>query len=219
MRLYLSSYRLGDRSDLLLELAGKGARTGVITNATDNIPPEAREAYHRNVYDPIAQLRGLGLDAARLDLRDYFAKPDALAAKLATLDLVWAEGGNTFLLRRAMRQSGFDRVGLDLILKDKLVYGGYSAGACVACPDLRGIELMDEPLAAAEGYDSAPIYEGLNLIAFHLVPHYESDHPESQAAGRCAAWLLDQALPYRTMRDGDVLIRDASGIKVYERVV
>ncbi len=29
-------------------------------------------------------------------------------------------------------------------------------------------------------------------------------------------YLLDQALPYRTMRDGDVIVRDQSGIKAYE---
>jgi dipeptidase E len=216
MRLYLSSYRLGDRADLLVELAGKRARTGVITNATDYIADDARAAYYRDVYDPIAALRDLGFDAARLDLRDYFGKPDALAAKLATLDFVWAVGGNTFLLRRAMRQSGFDRVALPLIESDTLVYGGYSAGACVACPSLRGIDLMDKPEERAPGYNPEIVWEGLNLIGFHLVPHYESDHPESEAAGAVTAWMLDQAMPYRTMRDGDVLIRDAKGIRAYE---
>ena len=29
--------------------------------------------------------------------------------------------------------------------------------------------------------------------------------------------MLDKAMPYRTMRDGDVLVRDASGIRAYER--
>lgn len=217
MRLYLSSYRLGDRSDLLVELAGRSARTGVIINATDNIADDARAAYYRNVYDPIAELRDLGFDAARLDLREYFGKPDALAEQLAALDMVWAVGGNSFLLRRAMRQSGFDRIALPRIESDRLVYGGYSAGACVACPSLKGIDLMDEPLATAEGYDPEIVWEGLNLVGFHIVPHYESDHPESEAAGRATAWMLDQAMPYRTMHDGDVLIRDAKGIRAYER--
>jgi hypothetical protein len=29
-------------------------------------------------------------------------------------------------------------------------------------------------------------------------------------------YLLDQAMPYRTMRDGDLIIRDASGIRAHE---
>jgi len=217
MRLYLSSYRFGDRIDLLLGMLPKGARAGIVANASDLIAPEARATYHRTVYDPIAELRDHGVDAQFLDLRAYFGNPDALKADLAKLDLVWATGGNTFLLRRAMRQSGFDTLIREFLDDDKLVYGGYSAGACVACPDLRGIDLMDEPDNVAEGYDPAVIWEGLNLIPFHLVPHYDSDHPESALAEKSVAFMLDQAMPYRTMRDGDVLIRDANGIRGYER--
>jgi dipeptidase E len=217
MRLYLSSYRFGDRIDLLLAMVGQGARVGVVSNALDAIPQSSRDNYARTVHDPIAELRGHGLDAADLDLRRYFGKPDKLEEVLSKLDLVWAVGGNSFLLRRAMRQSGFDTLLPKFLEADRLAYGGWSAGAVVACPDLRGIELMDEPDVVAEGYDPAPVYDGLNLIAFHLVPHYESDHPESPAAAKVTAYLLDHALPYRTMRDGDVLIRDANGIRAYER--
>ncbi len=217
MRLYLSSYRFGDRFDVFLAMAGQGARIGVIANALDAIPQADRDGYARTVHDPIAELRSHGLDAADLDLRRYFGAPERLAEALDGLDAVWATGGNTFLLRRAMRQSGFDRVGVERIQSDKLVYGGWSAGAVVAGPDLRGIELMDDPNVLAEGYEAAPVWEGLNLVAVHLVPHYESDHPESAAADEATAYLLDQALPYRTMRDGDVLVRDASGLRAYER--
>ena len=217
MRLYLSSFRFGDAFQQLLDMAGQGARAGIVMNAVDFIPQEQREAYARNVYDPGAILRQHGLQASDLDLRAYFGDTEGLARALAELDLVWVAGGNSFLLRRAMRQSGFDRVGVELIKQDKLIYGGWSAGAVVACPDLRGIDLIDDPNQLAEGYDPAPVYDGLNLIGFHLVPHYESDHPESEAAGRTAAYLLDHALPYRTLKDGDVLIRDADGIRAYEK--
>jgi dipeptidase E len=217
MNLYLSSYRFGDRIDLLLAMVEKGARVGVIANAADLIPAEARAAYRRNVHDPIAELHAHGLDARALDLRDYFGKPDALAETLSGLAMVWVTGGNAFLLRRAMRQSGFDRVALPLIERDKLVYAGYSAGACVATPSLKGIDLMDEPERVTEGYDPAIVWEGLNLIGFHIVPHYDSAHPESEAADKVTMYMLDQAMPYRTMRDGDVLVRDASGIKGYDR--
>ncbi len=217
MRLYFSSYRFGDRIDLLLAMLPEGARAGVITNAADLFTPEAREAYYRTVYDPLGELRVRGVDAHLLDLRAYFGKPEDLKSKLDTLDLVWATGGNTFLLRRAMRQSGFDTLVHDFLAADRFVYGGYSAGAVVACPNLRGIDLMDEPERVAPGYDPAVIWEGLNLIPFHLVPHYDSAHPESAAADKVTAFMLDQAMAYRTMRDGDVLIRDAQGIRAYER--
>jgi dipeptidase E len=217
MKLYLSSYRFGDRVDLLLAMVPQGARVGVIANAADFIAPEARAAYARDIHDPVAELRAHGLDAHALDLRDYFGKPEALAQTLEGLAMVWVTGGNAFLLRRAMRQSGFDRVALPLIEQDKLVYAGTSAGACVATPSLKGIDLMDPPGQIAEDYDPAIVWEGLNLIGFHLVPHYDSAHPESEAAEKVTMYMLDQAMPYRTMRDGDVLVRDANGIKGYDR--
>lgn len=217
MRLYLSSLRFGDRFDLLCAMLGQGARIGVIANALDLIPAASREAYARNVHDPVAELNAQGMTAAPLDLRDYFAAPQRLDTALAALDAVWVTGGNSFLLRRAMRQSGFDIAGVQRIKDGKLLYGGYSAGAIVAGPSLRGIEAMDDPSDVAEGYDPAPIWDGLDLIGLHLVPHYDCGSADSPAAANVTAYLLDHALPYRTMRDGDVLIRDANGIRAYER--
>jgi len=217
MRLYLSSFRFGDRIDLLLDMVGKGGRVGLISNAVDMIPEDARENYRRTVHDPAAELRDHGLDVSDLDLRRYFGKPDELEKELAKLDLIWAAGGNTFLLRRAMRQSGFDALIGKFLAEDRFVYGGWSAGAIVACPNLRGIDLMDDPNTLADGYDPAIVWEGLNLIPFHIVPHYDSPHPETELAEKAVVFMLDQAMPYRTMRDGDVLIRDADGIRAYER--
>ncbi|MEI9993372.1 MAG: Type 1 glutamine amidotransferase-like domain-containing protein [Rhizomicrobium sp.] len=217
MRLYLSSFRFGDRFDLLLAMLGQGARAGVIANALDHLPAADREAYARHVHDPVAELRAHGVDASDLDLRRYFGNGAGLADALSQLDLVWVTGGNAFLLRRAMRQSGFDVLAPQRIAEDRLAYGGWSAGAVVATPNLRGIELMDDPSQLAEGYDAAPVWDGLNLIPFHLVPHYDSPHPDSAAADKVAVYMLDQAMPYRTLRDGDVLIRDAEGIRAYER--
>ena len=216
MRLFLSSDKFGNRLDLLVGLAGPGARVAVISNALDLVPPASRETYARTVHDPVAELNAAGLIASVLDLRDYFGAPERLEPVLAACDMVWATGGNAFLLRRAMRQSGFDRIAPPLIQADKLAYGGWSAGAVVACPSLKGIEYMDDPNEIAPGYDSAPVFEGLDLIPFHLVPHYDCGHAEGPAAEKVTMYLLDQAMPYRTMRDGDVIIRDASGIRAYE---
>ncbi len=219
MRLYLSSFRFGDRIDLLLGLVKPGARVGVIANALDALAPAARAAYARAVHDPIAELRAHGLDAGELDLRRHFGKPNDLESELARLDLVWATGGNAFLLRRAMRQSGFDALIGQLLAEDRLAYGGESAGAVVAAPSLKGIDLMDDPTELAAGYDPAPVWDGLNLIAFHLVPHCDSAGADCAKAEEVTIYMLDQAMPYRTMRDGDVLIRDAAGIRAHERQI
>lgn len=214
MRLYLASYRFGDTFPELLRMAGPGARVAVVSNATDFLPAESREAYARTVFDPIAHLRDHGLDAHDLDLRRYFRRAEALVEVLEAVDLVWAVGGNAFLLRRAMRQSGFDAIVPGLVWADRLIYGGWSAGACVAAPSLRGIELMDDPTVLAEGYDPEPVWEGLGLIDGAVVPHYRSDHPEAGAAELAAAWMREHRIPHRTLRDGDVLVQNGEDLEL-----
>jgi dipeptidase E len=206
MRLYLSSHRLGDSTPELLTMVRPGARCAVISNALDFIPDLDRQSYARTVHDPIADFRAYGLEAFDLDLREHFGAPGTLAARLEDVDLVWATGGNAFLLRRAMRQSGFDSLIGGLMAADRLVYGGWSAGAVVAGPHLRGIELMDDPQVLAVGYAPEPCWEGLGLIAQAIVPHYRSDHQEAEAADRAVAWLQAGGLQHIALRDGEVIV-------------
>src|SRR5690606_10768500 len=176
MRLYLSSYRIGDRAGSLLALLGSGKRTAVISNALDNISATARAIYRDEVYDPHAEMRALGLETEELDLRRYFGNPAGLAVALRGYDFVWVTGGNAFVLRRAMKQSGFDDLIVDMLDRDDIVYGGFSAGAVVAAPTLRGIELIDDPAEVPAGYEAEPIWDGLGLIDYSIVPHFRSPH-------------------------------------------
>lgn len=206
MRLYLSSYRLGDRGGSLLALLGNGTRAAVIENALDHLAPAERDRCRRDVHDPYAELAGLGIAAEQLDLRDYFGRTAQLAAQLAGFDLVWVTGGNAFVLRRAMQRSGFDALIVDLLDRDEIIYGGFSAGAVVAGPSLAGIDCIDDPDQVPAGYDPAPIWEGLGLIDFTIVPHYRSPHPESAAAERATRQLSGRGLRYRALRDGEVVV-------------
>lgn len=214
MRLYLSSYRFGAAMGRLVDLVGAGARIAVVSNALDLISEESRRAYARNVHDPLADLAERGFAPFDLDLRDYFGRPDALDQALEGVGMVWAVGGNAFLLRRAMAQSGLDAILARRLARDDLVYGGWSAGACVAGASLRGIDLMDEPEAVAEGYDPAPIYDGLGLVDFVIVPHFASDHPEAEAADVSAAWLANHGLAHRTLRDGEAILRHGDNVEL-----
>jgi dipeptidase E len=206
MKLYLSSLGMGDRIGELIAFLGPGARVAIVENAVDYIPVEERRAYHRDVFDPAAWFRDQGLAAEALDLRAYFGGAGRLAAALADVRLVWATGGNAFLLRRAMAGSGLDAILGERLARGDLVYGGWSAGAVVACPTLRGIELMDDPAVIAPGYADAPLWEGLGLIDYWIVPHYRSDHPESPAAERVAGRFRKEGLPFRALRDGEVIV-------------
>ena len=214
MRLYLASHRTGDTFPELLRMAGPGARTAVISNAVDFMPRESRDAYARTVFDPVRHFRDHGLDAFELDLRDFFGRAPALLAELEATRLVWAVGGNAFLLRRAMRQSGFDAIAPGLVWAERLIYGGWSAGACVAGPSLRGLELMDDPAVAPVGYEAEPVWEGLGLIDGAVVPHFRSPHPEADAAEAAAAWMRANRIPHRTLRDGDVLVQDGDDLEL-----
>jgi dipeptidase E len=206
MKLYLSSYRMGDSFDLLLSMLKSKARVAVISNALDFIPHDERLSYKMNVHDPIAVFQAHGVNAAELDLRVYFGAEAALQNALAPFDLVWAVGGNSFLLMRAMRASGFDHVIARRALQDDLIYGGWSAGAVAAGPTLRGLEVMDDPRVDAEGYQNAPLsWDGLGLIDVSIVPHFDSDHGDSEAAGQAVAAMRAQRIAHQALRDGEVI--------------
>jgi dipeptidase E len=191
MRLYLSSFRLGDHPDTLVRLAG-GRRFAVVGNALDDLPPSDRAAGLRREVDDLGRL---GLEPAPVDLRD----PDAVAA-LPGYDGVWVRGGNVFTLRRALAAAGADAALADLLRRDALVYAGYSAGVCVLAPDLRGLEAVDPP-----GDD--PMWTGLGLLDRPVVPHVASPgHPETAACDAVSAAFTAAGRPHWALRDGDVLV-------------
>jgi dipeptidase E len=100
MRLYLSSFRVGNRPDALLGLLGEGRRTAMIPNACDSYASGDRIDGTRQELD---RLRAVGLQPEELDLRDHFGgDPANLTAMFSAYDLVWLRGGNVFNLRRAM---------------------------------------------------------------------------------------------------------------------
>jgi len=128
MKAYLSSYQFGNNPEKFSELVGKGNRVAVIENAKDALIDRERA---ERLEQQLQTLKELGLSASELDLRNYFGKPDELTRELADFSAVWVCGGNVFVLRRAMHDSGFDNAIRERLKKDNIVYGGYSAGSCV----------------------------------------------------------------------------------------
>jgi dipeptidase E len=210
MRLYLSSYHLGSQPEELVALAGARRRVGLILNALDH-RPQVRPAWVNVQADKLA---ALGFDPVELDLRRYFGATDELRTVLGALDAVWINGGNTFILRRAMKQSGFDHLITDAVARDEILFAGFSAGACVASPSLKGLELTDDPEEVPAGYEAEIVWEGLGFVPFALAVHYESDHPESEAIDREVAFYQAAGIPYRTLRDGEVLIVEGDRQKI-----
>ena len=207
MRLYLSSFRNGDKPEELLKLLGEGRRTALICNSMDMVEDEARTISNEA---EIARLKENRLEPEIVDLREYFGKTDELRQKLSRYDLIWARGGNTFILRRAYKQSGFDELLKELLVKDAIVYGGYSAGICLLGPTLRGFELVDDAITTPTpvGYEAATIWDGLGILSYSIAPHYKSGHPESVMIDAVVAYFDNHNMPYKTLRDGEVIIID-----------
>lgn len=203
MKLYLSSYHLGNSPGRFAELFAENKKVAIIMNAADIFGPAKRPDYLRK---EIASLLEIGLAGEELDLRDYFNNQDELAAKLGQYGGVWVMGGNSFVLRRAMRQSGFDTIASTLVRNNQLVYGGFSAGAVVATPSLQGIDLVDDPYQIPEGYSAAVIWEGLGFYGKSIAPHYKSDHPESAIIDTVIAYFERENMPYTALHDGEAVV-------------
>jgi len=205
MRLFLSSFGISNCPERLVAMAGRGSRVGLVLNALDNFPRDRAE----RLASQTKTLKDLGFKPAEVDLRDHFSSitiGDALHDK----GLLWISGGNAFILRRAMRQSGFDALISRLLAADRLMYAGFSAAACCAAPSLRGIELVDDPSTVPECYSVQVIWDGLRLIDYHIAPHYQSAHSESVAIDNLIAFYQHQNLPYRALQDGEALIVDGN---------
>jgi len=203
MRLYLSSYKLGDKPETMLPLISDNKRTAVIANAQDSKSADSRAERMQQEIDSLA---ALGLQPEELDLRDYFGKTADLSEVLKDFGYIWVRGGNVFLLRKAYKQSGFDNLIVELLRADKVAYGGSSAGVCVLAPSLRGIELVDPKDEVAEGYDQKVVWDGLGILDYSVAPHYRSDHPESEDIEKCVEYFKANNIPYKTLRDGEAIV-------------
>ena len=142
MKLYLSSYKFGNFTKELADLAGTNKKAAVIMNALDWGDPVR---VSKSTEDQISTLNSLGYEAEPLDLRKYFNKSKELKELMSNFGLVWVHGGNSFVLKRAYEQSGFDLIIKELIEENKIIYAGFSAGVVVISPTLRGVEIVDDP--------------------------------------------------------------------------
>ncbi len=203
MRLYLSSYGFGNKPEELLNLLNGKKRTAHVMNAADMVSENERD---EKLSRGTKELESLGLEPTDIDLRKYFGKQEELKQVLSNFDLIWVRGGNSFVLCRALKQSGADVIIKELLQKDAVVYGGYSAGAVVLAPSLHGTELVDDPHVVPPGYDQDIIWDGLDILPYSIEPHYKSDHPESAAMDKSVEYLIDNHILFKALRDGEVIV-------------
>ncbi|WP_330252478.1 peptidase E [Nocardia sp. NBC_00565] len=210
MRLFLSSYRFGAHYDRLAALVGAPGRVAVIPNACDAWPA----AWSGAVSSDVVPLRKLGYAPEVLDLREFVGRATALARTLADYPLVWVRGGNTFVLRAQFARSGADIVLPELLAADALVYAGYSAGACLLTPDLRGLESTDDPAEVEPTCGIEPRWDGLGLVDHRIVPHLDSATDPDGASTLLAARYRNEGIPHWALTDDDVVVVDGDRTEV-----
>lgn len=185
----------------------------MIAAATDAWPEAARRSA---VTSDLVPLTRLGYAAEELDLREYAADPGGVANRLADCDGVWVRGGNTFVLRAQLARSAADVVLTDLLGEGRLAYAGYSAGACVAGPTLRGLESADDPSEVRAACAMTPRWDGLGWIDVAIVPHAPRSSgtrqeltvnlEDADSVRATARSLTKAAVPYLTLTDDQVVI-------------
>jgi dipeptidase E len=187
-------------------MAGKNKKALYIKNAQDHLPPQERNF---STPEKKKMFEAAGFEFEEIDLRDYFGKPDKLLNKLSNSGSFWSSGGNPFILRRAFAASGLDKILIDLLRKDKILYGGWSAGAMIMAPDLKGPNWSEEDRSSIipEGYEPKVIWQGLNLVPFYIVPHFGGER-HGDSPQKLANYYKSKKLRHYVLEDGQAIVID-----------
>lgn len=207
MNFYLSSYKFGNQIVKLKEMLPRGATIGHINNARDSSKINTKVRINI-LKEEMAFMDDLGYVNEHIDLKNYFNKENELRKKIADLNGLWVCGGNAFVLRQAMKLSGFENIFRELQHKKDFFYGGYSAGICVLSNSLRYIQDVDTPNDFPYQEIKETIWEGLNLFDYGILPHFDSDHPESELIDKAIKRCVDNKWPFKTLKDGEVIINE-----------
>lgn len=205
MVLYLSSYKIGERKEELKKwISYNTNKILVITNALDVFEDNERKI--NGILDKCKELEELGFEIKILDLRKYFGKKAEMLEEIKDYYAFYSLGGNTFVLRTAMKLSGFDEYLKEISNKEEYLYAGFSAGICVLAENLHGIEKVDDCNKDPYNYGKI-IWEGIGLINYLPIPHFDSpEHPESHLMYDVVKYLDANNLAYKTLKDGEVII-------------
>lgn len=109
----------------------------------------------------------LGIRINELDIST--ASFPSIKTILLESDYIFISGGNTFYLLQELKRTGTDQLICDWVNKGK-PYIGSSAGSIVLAPNIRYVELMDDAQKAKQ-LDNT---QGLNLINFYPIPHFDN---------------------------------------------
>lgn len=106
MILYISSKQFGSKTDFLKNWIKKNDnRILLIANALD---AKDKIKIEKNVENDKKILNQIGFDVTVVDLKQYFNNQEKLVKDFSKYNAYCVIGGNVFVLRQAMKLSGFD---------------------------------------------------------------------------------------------------------------
>lgn len=206
MKLYLSSYKLGNETEKLKELIKiTNGKFGYIPNALDYTDADQLDTKQHCEKD-MKDLSQYGATVKILDLKKYFGKENELRIKIRSLGGVYVSGGNTFVLRQAMKISGMDKIILETMKRNDFLYIAYSAGVCLLSPLMDSYAITDNAKDFPYPEIKEQIWEGLSILNFIFQPHYHSDHPETQSTDKEIQYCVENKILFKAYKDGEVLI-------------
>ncbi len=205
MKLYLSSYKIGNKTEELKKWIDEhGNKICLIPNSRDIYPESERKS--KGIQADVDELTNLGFDVTIISLKDYFNTKEELQKKLKQFNAFYVIGGNTFALRQAMYLSGFDEYLKTIKGNPNYLYAGYSAGICVLAKDMHGLDVCDAPNINPYGIDT--MWNGLGYFDYIFLPHYKSNHKETKLIDDSVEYCNKNNIRYKTLRDGDVIIQE-----------
>jgi dipeptidase E len=143
-----------------------------------------------------------GFEYRYLDLREFFGRPSQLASVFDEAAMLYVQGGNSFYLRSCMRKANLDEL-LPPALDNGLVCAGGSAGSLVLGPTLRHLEL-GETLDAVISLSDDVVWDGLGVIDFVPLPHWDSDRWHG-VMREVRARLKAEGTPVRVLTDAQAI--------------
>lgn len=201
MVLYLSSQKFGDDTSFLEEwITEHDNKILLIYNALEM---KGEEVIQKNSKEDKELLEKIGFDVKIVDLKDYFDNKDKLNNDFKKYSAYCIMGGNVFILRQAMKYSGFDAFLESNINKDYL-YIGYSAGSSVLSRNIKILDSVDAPISFYK--ENSIVYNGIGLIDYVFIPHYKSDYHKVHLIEDVVKKCKRGNVNYKAIKDGEVII-------------
>ncbi len=207
MVLYLSSQKFGKDEFYLKEwINNHNNKILLIFNAMD---AKEKEKINYNIKEDVSLLEKIGFDVNIIDLKEYFDKYAELKQICQNYNAFCVMGGNVFVLRQAMKYSGFDIFLKEIKENDNYLYIGYSAGSCVLSKRLDIFKSVDEPI---DFYNKGEIvYDGISFINYTFIPHYKSNYHKAYLIDEIVDTCKKDNIEYKAFRDGEVIIENVNG--------